>query len=413
MKINTLSLEELSDEILEQMDSSGFSKTTRGIYKTLFHKLGRLAAERGDDYYSKELGQVFIKDESHIIPENTERYYRERTGLYRRCIQFIESFLETGIADFSPASRKPSFEILSEALRECFSCFLSEMERRGLKTNTVDGYRRFTYYFIQYLESKGYSTLEDIREGDVVSFISVICTTKYRPTSLGAHLPGLKIFLGMYVCTKRFLIETPEHLHRKRDILKIYSDEEYRKITEYLNKTKVISFRNKAITLLALSTGLRAADICGLKLNDIDWVHSYIRIVQQKTDYAYTIPMTNEIGNAIVDYLLEERPAVDSPFVFLRSLAPYQPLVSHSGIRRVLFDVINDSDIEPDGRIYGTRITRHSMASRMLRNGMPLPAISALLGHKDKESVMIYITTDDRKMAECTLPLPKGGVHHD
>ena len=412
MKRNTLSLVELSDEILEQMKASGFSETTRGIYKTIFHKLSRIAAERGDERYSKELGKAFVQDDSHIIPENSERYFRERTGLYRRCIQFIESFLETGKVDFSPASRRASFEILSADLCECFSRFLLEMEERKLKANTKEGYRRFTYYFIQYLENKGYNALEDIREGDVVSFISVICTTRYQPTSLGAHLPGLKIFLGMYACTKRFLVETPEHLPKKRDILKIYSDEEYRKISEYLNNAKELSCRNKAIALIALSTGLRAVDICSLKLNDIDWLHNYIRIVQQKTDHPHIIPLTNETGNAVVDYLLEERPAVDSPFVFLRSIAPFQPLACHSSIRKVLFDIINDSDIHADGRIYGTRITRHSSASRLLRNGTPLPVISDLLGHKDKESVMIYITTDDRKMAECTLPLPKGGAYH-
>jgi hypothetical protein len=48
----------------------------------------------------------------------------------------------------------------------------------------------------------------------------------------------------------------------------------------------------------------------------------------------------------------------------------------------------------------------------MLRKGIPLPVISEMLGHGNKDSVMIYITTDDAKLAECTLPLPKGGAVH-
>ena len=87
--------------------------------------------------------------------------------------------------------------------------------------------------------------------------------------------------------------------------------------------------------------------------------------------------------------------------------------MSHAGIRNVLFNVVNDSDIEPKGRIYGTRITRHSTASRMLRNGIPLPVISDALGHSNRNSTMIYITTDDVKLDECTLPLPKGGIYHE
>ncbi len=134
-----------------------------------------------------------------------------------------------------------------------------------------------------------------------------------------------------------------------------------------------------------------------------------MHIIQSKTDRAQNIPLSETMGNALVDYLLNERPVSDSDFVFLRNRAPHTPLMSHSGIRGILFQVVNDSDIEAKGRIYGFRITRHSAASRMLRNGVPLTVIAEALGHGNPNSVMIYITTDDAKLAECTLPLPKGG----
>jgi integrase len=73
----------------------------------------------------------------------------------------------------------------------------------------------------------------------------------------------------------------------------------------------------------------------------------------------------------------------------------------------VLLHVISDAGIEANGRIYGTRITRHSIASRMLRQGIPLPVISEALGHGNPNSVMVYLSTEDAKLAECTLPLPE------
>ena len=118
------------------------------------------------------------------------------------------------------------------------------------------------------------------------------------------------------------------------------------------------------------------------------------------------IPLTEPIGNALVDYLLNERPVSSSEYIFLQNKAPYGPLMAHSAIRGILFNVVNDADVQGNGRIYGTRITRHSAASRMLRHGIPLPVISESLGHGNPNSVMIYITTDDAKLAECTLPLP-------
>ncbi|MBO5631063.1 MAG: tyrosine-type recombinase/integrase, partial [Aeriscardovia sp.] len=397
----------------EQMEVFGFMESTRGYYVTLFHKLCRMAEERGDTHYTIELGQSFISDDSHIIPENTKRYHHDRTIAYSRCIKFVESYIKDGMVDFSTAYNSASFPINSDILQDAFARYVNELEERKLKLNTIDGYRRFTYYFIEYLESKGYHSLSDIVCGDIVSFVAVVCSEKYQATSLGAHMPGLKIFLGMHQQTKQFLCEIPEHLPKKRDILKVYSDDEYNKIIDRISESDDISFRNRAITLLALNTGLRAVDICAIRLGDIDWEHDCIHIIQQKTGRCHDIPLTEAIGNALVDYLINERPQSNSDIIFLRSQAPFAPLMSHAGIRGILFNVVNDSDIEAKGRIYGTRITRHSAASRMLRKGIPLPVISEMLGHGSKDSVMIYITTDDAKLAECTLALPKGGGHND
>ena len=402
----TILLADLVTKVLEQMETSGFTQLTIANYERTFNRLLRLAEERGESCYTLELGQAFINDDSHIIPENTERYYRERTQQYVRCVRYIESYLHFGIVDWTPALHHASFPIKSQMINENFEFFLDAMEKQGLKPNTVDGYRRFCYYFVEFLESKGYSSLAEIRRGDVVTFIAFICREKYQATSLGSHMPGLKLFLNCFEETKPLIIEIPEHLPKKRDILKVYSDEEYERILSYLDTAPEISFRNKALTIIALDTALRAIDICGLKLSNIDWEHNVIHITQHKTERILNIPLTESIGNALVDYLLNERPACDSDYIFLQSKAPYSPLMSHAGIRGVLFKVVNDADIPCNERIYGTRITRHSAASRMLRNGVPLPVISESLGHGNPNSVMIYITTDDAKLAECTLPLP-------
>ncbi len=202
------------------------------------------------------------------------RYYHERTLAYIRCVRYMESYLKDGKVDWTPALHPAEFPLHSERLKDCFISYQKELKNRQLKPNTMVGYRRFTYYFIEYLESKGYVSLEDIKAGDVVAFIAVICSAHYLPTSLGAHMPGLKIFLSMFEETAASLQEIPEHLPKKRDILQIYSDEEYTKIVEHLEISTDISFRNKAITIIALETGMRAVDICGLKLTDIDWEHN-------------------------------------------------------------------------------------------------------------------------------------------
>lgn len=406
-------LVELTDIILKEMETAGFKQKTRKFYAVLFNRLQKLAARKKEDYYIGELGREFITDDSHITPENTERYCHERTLAYTRVIKFIESYIRDGFVDWSPALPCAEFPLKSAEMKQLFDRYLQELNDQGLKHNTIDGYRRFTYYFLEYLDSKGYRTIDDLKNGDVLAFITLICSERYQPTSLGSHMPGLRILLKMQDETSRFLCEIPEHLPKKREILKIYSDYEYENILNYLDKSERISFRNKALTIIALDTGLRAVDICNLRLTNIDWEHDCIHIIQQKTDRIHNIPLSENMGNAIVDYLLNERPVSDSDFLFLCSNAPFKPLMSHSGVRNVLFNVVNDAEIEVAGRIYGSRITRHSAASRMLRNGIPLSVISEALGHGNPNSVMVYLTTDDAKLAECTLPLPNGGEHNE
>jgi site-specific recombinase XerD len=402
MKQN-MTIRKLTEIILKEMGKALFSAETIKGYARIFKRLEKLAKKRKDVYYTSELGRSFIDDSSYT---KSEDYCRTRYCLHNRCIQFIESYIADGKVNWVPQRALPEYRLKSRELLDVQICFENLMVSSGLKANTVDGYRRFVHYFLMYLENKGYRSITELKGGDIVTFIALVCKEHYQPTSLGAHLPGLKMFLKIHKSTAKFEAELPEHLPKKRDIIEVYSDEEHDKILKHLESDN-ISFRNKAICLIALETGLRAVDICNLRLMNIDWGHNCIHIVQEKTGKPINIPLNASIGNALTDYLLSERPVSDSEHIFLTSHAPHTPMKAHSGCRKVLLNIISDAGIEANGRISGTRITRHSTASRMLRRGIPLPVISEALGHGNPNSVMVYLSTENAKLAECTLSLPE------
>lgn len=399
-------LNELIEAVLQSMHEARFADATVKLYKRIFARLQKLANNRNEEGYTIDLGEAFVLDSNHL---GTSEYCHSRYCLHSRCIQFIESYIKTGVVDWLPNNAKAERRLKSDELRILKERFDSFMLERGLKANSREGYHRLVGYFLEFLENQGYASIAQLQEGDVIAFIVLVCKEHYTSTSLGAHLPGLRLFLQMNDSTKRFEHELPKHLPKKRDILKVYSDEEHERITNYLEKSKKSS-RDKAISLLALETGMRAVDICNLKLNCIDWEHDCIHIQQAKTGKGMYIPLKASFGNAIADYLLNERPATDSEFIFLRKSAPFTPLTGHTACYKILYNTVNESGIKSDGRIYGTRITRHSTASRLLRQGVPLSVISEALGHGNPNSAMIYLTTEDAKLAECTLPLPRGGA---
>jgi integrase len=399
----SMTIKELSVIILEKMRIAQFSVGTINGYAKVFKRLEKLSEELKEAYYTPEIGRSFIKDSSYAYSEG---YCHTRYCLHCRCIQFIESYLTDGKVDWTQHFVLPKYNLKSKEFSDAQIAFWNLMISMDLKANTMEGYRRFVHYFLMYLEDKGYHSFTELKSGDVITFIALVCKEHYQPTSLGAHMPGLRIFLRIQESTTIFESELPEHLPKKRDILEVYSDKEYEMVLKYLESGNV-SFRNKTICLIALETGLRAVDICNLKLGDIDWEHDCIRIVQEKTGKPMIIPLRASIGNALIDYLLSERPTSKSEYIFLTSHAPHAPMRAHAGYRNVLLNVLSDAGVEANGRIFGTRITRHSTASRMLRHGIPLPVISEALGHGNPNSVMVYLTTEDAKLAECTLPLPE------
>jgi integrase len=167
-----------------------------------------------------------------------------------------------------------------------------------------------------------------------------------------------------------------------------------------------MSARNRTICWLAFETGLRAVDMANLKITDIDFVNDVITIIQQKTSKPLELPLRATYGNAISEYLVNERPQSNSTYLFLSSSAPFRPLVAHGAYYAIILNAFRAAGIEKPERICGTRFTRHNAASHMLKSGIPLYDVSAALGHSNPNSVDVYLATDEKMMVECCLPIP-------
>jgi site-specific recombinase XerD len=395
-------LSELVDKILKEMALANYSCETIKLYRRIYNRLENLAISTGKRLFDKEMADMFLADASYVRDKG---YCHSRFCLHNRCIDFLEIYMKTGIIDWSVRYQKPENEKLS-TFKVIWEDFCFNLKESPLRENTIDGYKRIVLYFLQYCESKRYQLLKDIQPGNVMTFLGKLCMTRYQPTSLGAHLPGLKLFLESNDSTRVFVREIPLNLKRRRNIIPVLDDIEQKQLLNYL-ENRDLSYRDKAICLLSLETGLRSVDICALKLGDVDWLNDCIHILQQKTNESLDIPLMPSFGNAMADYLLHERPVSESNYIFLQKNAPFEPITTHAACWKILHNAFREAGILKEGRICGTRLTRHNAASRMLRKGIPLPVISAALGHHDPNSVNIYLTTDEAKLSECTLPLPE------
>ena len=158
--------------------------------------------------------------------------------------------------------------------------------------------------------------------------------------------------------------------------------------------------------LLALRTGLRSIDIISLKLGDIQWKRNTIEIVQAKTGTPLVLPLLTDVGNAIVDYILNGRPDSQQPYLFLHTQAPYRKLSEHSACYGISCKMMKAAGIRQDAKDRrGFHSLRHYVATRLLSEETPLPIISSILGHRNKDSTKVYLSSDLVHLRACALGL--------
>jgi integrase len=165
------------------------------------------------------------------------------------------------------------------------------------------------------------------------------------------------------------------------------------------------SKRTKAIVLLAMRLGLRDSDICNLTFHSIDWINDRISLVQAKTGEPLVLPLLPAVGNAVMDYILEERPRENDgyPYIFLRKQAPFTKLAS---VYSICSKLLKQLDIEPvNGGATGVHLFRYSMVHRLLMTKVPHQVITNVLGHSSKESDKPYLSMKEPMLRRCALDL--------
>jgi len=171
------------------------------------------------------------------------------------------------------------------------------------------------------------------------------------------------------------------------------------------NRSAAVGKRDRAILLLLARLGLRAGDIVHLRLQDIDWQNGWIHVSGKNRQEA-RLPLSKEVGRAIVSYLQNGRPKTTSDAVFVRSRAPFRALASHCAVSVLVDSAIRRAGIIRPGR-GAAHLLRHSLASSMLRHGASLQDISTLLRHGCIETTQIYAKVDVTALKQIAQPWPE------
>lgn len=399
-------LEVVRAEVLRRMRELGYSDESVRQTLIAFRELNDLAEKRGTDMYTKELGAALA---ARTTSPSTGKHSEWREEFFGRIARVCDSLIDTGEVDLSVrrSARGPALE--SEELRSAYERWEDELSDSELAAETKRGYLRMAGLFLEFVESVGVTSLPEAGGDTVTGFLANLRGGRWAGTQTCYLVLSLRPFikhLGRRDLLDALLLAD---MSRERKIIPVIADEDQEAMVSACLDPNLVCRRDAAITLLALTSGMRSCDIAGMKLGDVDWGTGTISIVQSKTGNPLSIPLLPAVGNAICDYILEERPESSDDRLFLRRIAPHVGIACHSTIYQVIRGVQAVAGVV--GAPCGTRALRHNAASRMLRAGIQLPTISAVLGHADPKSSDIYITADVERMRECVLPFPRGGAN--
>ncbi|ODS30165.1 MAG: site-specific recombinase [Candidatus Scalindua rubra] len=177
-----------------------------------------------------------------------------------------------------------------------------------------------------------------------------------------------------------------------------------RLISSIDRKTKV-GRRDYAIIQLLYTYGIRSGQVRALRLNDINWRQSQIRFAPLKHGKEVVQPLTDNVGESLLDYLKNTRPKISHPEVFLTSRAPYKPLGYSSTLSEIIARNMHRGDITSPS--CGAHTFRHCFASRILKGGHSLKSIADMIGHRCIQTTFIYTKIDFQTLSQVALNWPE------
>ncbi|MBR3313895.1 MAG: tyrosine-type recombinase/integrase [Atopobiaceae bacterium] len=392
------SISSIAEHAFEALRAAGYMESTVRQYRKVFRCLEKMAP---DGMWTEDVGREFT---SVTKPDGTP--FEHNYQLLREKVAYLcECFVFDGTFDLRKRRRSYVRQgLMSDSMSSVLSDYERSNEERGLSEGTRECYHRTAEAFLMLLERSGVNGVEGAAAESVTAFVSF--ASDHWPGTSSYHVAGnLRPFLrylGREDLVAALALTRP---HRDHRIIEPLGSDEADAVAESCCDGTVGPME-AAVTLLALTTGMRACDIIALRIADLDFRASSISFVQRKTGNPVTVPMCPALAEALGRYLLESRPDSDSPTVFVRQKAPHTPLADHSAVYEATRRTLSAAGVRGGGSL----LLRHSAASRMVAAGVRLPIVSAVLGHSEPDSTNVYIATDDEGMRSCVLPLPRGAV---
>ncbi len=401
-----ISIGQLVSITYQKLEELNYSKGSLKQYRYSFKLFEKYAVENDLEYYTQKLALVFLEEYcsslSRVEPHNYTFQVRKRA-----VAKLDEMYQFNMLSSRKLFSRKEY--IFKGCLKESIELYLLHQEE-ALSYARIKSIKLYLERFSAYI-----STLSDVKTQTDLNMEHILGFIKensiYTHATLYATITCVRKYIQFLedngILTKYLSHSIPRILKkRNRSFAKAFTKEETTLLLNSVTNDNPKERRDYAMMLLAARIGLRSSDIVNLKFNNINWETNQITIKQQKTDTLATLPLLKDVGEAIINYIKNGRPKVDSQHIFIRENPPYAQL-SASSLHMIVDGYLKRAKIKiPAGKKHGPHALRHSLATLLLENNVPITTIKEILSHKSTQTTKIYLKVAQVQLLQCALEVP-------
>ena len=393
--------------VLAVLRDAGRAEQTVQSYRVVLDRFAVFLVERGLVTASEGVCVEFVAEQTGVrLASLREPVTDRRVRVARRAVVLMVDMLAGRPVDVERPVI-PAKDGCPCRFRPVRDEYVACCRERGNAEATVATKDKAASRFLAYLEDVGVSDLVALGVRDVAGFLLRLRGLGLGGKTIATMRSCVADFLRFLAATSRapcgLADRLPPHRHvRHESEPHLWTADEIRRVLAVIDRQSVCGKRDYAMILTTARLGLRISDLRQLELGDLDWRSKTITIVQRKTGRRLSLPLLDDVGWAIIDYVRDGRPVTACPKVFVKHRHPFDAFGCASSIAsRLSRHAARAGIVFAPGEVCGMHSLRGALAVAMIGHGASIPVVSAVLGHASSDTTQAYYLRFDVERLRC------------
>lgn len=393
---------------VEQLRDQHFKESSIDGYLWIWKKFVIYASKRGRRYFSTSLANEYLIAATAPL----HRLRPSARQAIHRAMRVIQEHVATGRhRNMPPRKTCANLPLFMAKELSIFSEYISK--ELAWSHSTIRNRVADTRCFLAYSHRQGMKDWVAITPHRIMSYLGTLAA--HAVNTRVATINAIRAFCRFLFI--RGLLVNAVHKglpsikqDRGRRLIEPWTIQELRQVLDVVDRHSPVGKRDYLVLLLAARLGMRVGDIRRLCLENIHWDQSFIEFVQQKTKQNLRLPFSDEVGNALADYLQHARILTDRREIILSQHAPHGPLGRHNNLHGIPSLLRKKAGLPPRAWC-GLHSLRHTLATHLLEGGAKIESVAGFLGHRSLDTTMLYLRVDLTALRQAGLD-PDQEVRH-